>query len=144
MVDRAATTGPVGTMVAQIEQGSKVFSGIHKRLHRAFGDEFLHIAELNGETLPEVYPYVPSDGQQNVLRSDFDGRVDIIPVSDPNIFSSAQRIAMAQTALQLAQSMPDIADRREALSGCSTPCGSLMRRSCSRRQQRLRGSTRSW
>lgn len=117
MVGDAATTGPVGTMVAQIEQGSKVFSGIHKRLHYAFGTEFIHLAELNGETLPEVYPYVPADGQQNVLRQDFDGRVDVVPVSDPNIFSSAQRIAMAQSALQLAQSMPDLADRREAAVG---------------------------
>lgn len=114
MVGDAATTGPVGTMVAQIEQGSKVFSGIHKRLHKAFGDEFLHIAELNGEHLPDVYPYIPTDGMRNVLRQDFDGRVDVIPVSDPNIFSAAQRIAMAQVALQLAQSMPDIADRRFA------------------------------
>ena len=120
MVGDAATTGPVGTMVAQIEQGSKVFSGIHKRLHYAFGTEFIHLAELNGETLPEMYPYVPADGQQNVLRQDFDGRVDVVPVSDPNIFSSAQRIAMAQAALQLAQSMPDIADRREAAVGLLT------------------------
>ena len=117
MVGDAATTGPVGTMVAQIEQGSKVFSGIHKRLHYAFGTEFMHIAELNGDTLPDAYPYIPSDGQRNVLRQDFDGRVDVIPVSDPNIFSSAQRIAMAQSALQLAQSMPDISDRRVAAIG---------------------------
>jgi hypothetical protein len=120
MVGDAATTGPVGTMVAQIEQGSKVFSGIHKRLHYAFGTEFIHLAELNGETLPDMYPYVPADGEQNVLRQDFDGRVDVVPVSDPNIFSSAQRIAMAQSALQLAQSMPDLADRREAAVGLLT------------------------
>lgn len=117
MVGDAATTGPVGTMVAQIEQGSKVFSGIHKRLHYAFGTEFMHLAELNGENLPEAYPYTPKSGNRMVMRSDFDGRVDVIPVSDPNIFSSAQRIAMAQTALQLAQSMPDIADRRKAAVG---------------------------
>jgi hypothetical protein len=117
MVGDAATTGPVGTMVAQIEQGSKVFSGIHKRLHYAFGTEFMHIAELNGEVLPEMYPYIPSDGMRHVLKSDYDGRVDVVPVSDPNIFSSAQRIAMAQSALQLAQAMPDLADRREAAVG---------------------------
>ena len=114
MVGDAATTGPVGTMVAQIEQGSKVFSGIHKRLHKGFGDEFLNIAELNGEHLPDMYPYRTGDAGQNILRSDFDARIDIIPVSDPNIFSSAQRIAMAQTALQMATQMPDLADRREA------------------------------
>lgn len=117
MTGDAATTGPVGTMVAQIEQGSKVFSGIHKRLHKGFGDEFLHIAELNGEHLPDAYPFTVSGQQQSVLKQDYDGRVDVIPVSDPNIFSSAQRLAMAQTALQLATSMPDIADRREAALG---------------------------
>ena len=120
MTGDAATTGPVGTMVAQIEQGSKVFSGIHKRLHKAFGDEFLHIAELNGEHLPDTYPFTVQGAQQNVLRQDYDGRIDVIPVSDPNIFSSAQRLAMAQTALQLATSMPDIADRREAGIGLLT------------------------
>lgn len=118
MTGDAATTGPVGTMVAQIEQGSKVFSGIHKRLHKGFGDEFIHIAELNGEYLPESYPYRVTGG--SVLKSDFDGRVDIIPVSDPNIFSSAQRLAIAQTIHQLASSMPDIADRREAAIGLLT------------------------
>jgi len=114
MTGDAATTGPVGTMVAQIEQGSKVFSGIHKRLHKAFGDEFIHIAELNGENLPDVYPYRTNSTQGNVFRADFDSRIDIVPVSDPNIFSTAQRLAMAQTALQLTQGMVDISDRREA------------------------------
>lgn len=117
MTGDAATTGPVGTMVAQIEQGSKVFSGIHKRLHKAFGDEFIHIAELNGENLPEVYPFTVAGADRSVLKSDYDGRIDVVPVSDPNIFSSAQRLAMAQTALQLASSMPDLADRREAAIG---------------------------
>lgn len=122
MTGDAATTGPVGTMVAQIEQGSKVFSGIHKRLHKGFGDEFIHIAELNGEYLPEMYPYrvVGSEDSGSVLRQDFDGRIDIIPVSDPNIFSSAQRLAIAQSIHQLANSMPDIADRREAAVGLLT------------------------
>lgn len=117
MTGDAATTGPVGTMVAQIEQGSKVFSGIHKRLHKAFGDEFIHIAELNGETLPDAYPYTIAGEERAVLRDDFDGRVDVIPVSDPNIFSSAQRLAQAQAVLQLTGSMPDISDRREAAIG---------------------------
>jgi len=122
MTGDAATTGPVGTMVAQIEQGSKVFSGIHKRLHKGFGDEFIHIAELNGENLPESYPYrvVTLDALTSVLRSDFDGRIDVVPVSDPNIFSSAQRLAIAQSIHQLAASMPDIADRREAAVGLLT------------------------
>lgn len=117
MVGDAATTGPVGTMVAQIEQGSKVFSGIHRRLHYACGTEFINLADLNAENLPEAYPFDPKSAERTIMRSDYDGRVDVIPVSDPNIFSSAQRIAMAQTGLQLAQSMPDIADRREAAVG---------------------------
>ena len=120
MTGDAATTGPVGTMVAQIEQGSKVFSGIHKRLHKSFGDEFIHLAELNGETLPDAYPFPVAGKMQNVLRADYDGRVDVIPVSDPNIFSSAQRLAISQTALQLATQMPDLADRREAAIGMLT------------------------
>lgn len=115
MVGDSATTGPVGTMVAQIEQGSKVFSGIHKRLHKAFGDEFIHIAELNYENLPEVYPYYVRGEGQSAMRDDFDGRVDIIPVSDPNIFSSAQRLAIAQTGMQLVAQHPDLGDRRAAV-----------------------------
>jgi len=113
MVGDAATTGPVGTMVAQIEQGSKVFSGIHRRLHKSIGDELLHIAELNGEWMPEVYPFFVRGNAQVVARRDFDSKVDVIPVSDPNIFSSAQRIAMAQTGFQMATQLPDIGDRRE-------------------------------
>jgi hypothetical protein len=115
MVGDAATTGPVGTTVALVEQGSKVFSGIHKRLHNAIGIELQHIADLNFEQLPEEeYPYSVSGEDKAVFKSDFDGRVDIVPVSDPNIFSSAQRIAMSQAVFQIATQMPDIADRRKA------------------------------
>jgi hypothetical protein len=97
MVGDASNTGPVGTTVALIEQGSKVFSGNHKRLHYAQGREFQQLARLFGKHLPEEgYPYkVPGEDRQ-ILREDFDDRVDVIPVSDPNIFSSTQRIAQAQ------------------------------------------------
>jgi hypothetical protein len=108
MVGDAGTSGPVGNVVAQIEQGSKVFSGIHRRLHKAFGDEFMHIAELNGEHLPDAYPFKMKGKSDAVLRADFDDRIDVIPVSDPNIFSSAQRIAMAQTALDIAGKFPQL------------------------------------
>lgn len=108
MVGDAATTGPVGTTVALIEQGSKVFSGIHKRLHKAMGDEFIHIAELNGENLPDQYPFEVEGEEHYVLSQDYDGRVDVIPVSDPNIFSSAQRLATAQAVLQITQSVPGL------------------------------------
>lgn len=114
MVGDAATTGPVGTTVAQIEQASKVFSGIHKRLHKAVGDELIHLAELNGEHLPDMYPFDMPGGSRTVLRADYDGRIDVIPVSDPNIFSSAQRIAMAQATYQMAVGMPDVANKRKA------------------------------
>jgi hypothetical protein len=114
MVGDAASSAPVGSIVAQIEQGSKVFSAIHKRLHMAQGKELKLIGELNGEFLDNEYPYEIIGDEKMVRRKDFDGRVDIIPVSDPNIFSAAQRIAMAQTELQLAQSAPQIIDVRKA------------------------------
>jgi hypothetical protein len=114
MVGDAASSAPVGSIVAQIEQGSKVFSAIHKRLHMAQGKELKLIGELNGEFLDNEYPYEIIGDEKNVRRKDFDGRVDIIPVSDPNIFSAAQRIAMAQTELQLAQSAPNIIDVKKA------------------------------
>ncbi len=114
MVGDAATSAPVGSIVAQIEQGSKVFSAIHKRLHMAQGKELKLIGELNGEFLDNEYPYEIIGDEKMVRRKDFDGRVDIIPVSDPNIFSAAQRIAMAQTELQLAQSAPNIIDVKKA------------------------------
>jgi len=114
MVGDAASSAPVGSIVAQIEQGSKVFSAIHKRLHMAQGKELKLIGELNGEFLDNEYPYETIGDEKMVRRKDFDGRVDIIPVSDPNIFSAAQRIAMAQTELQLAQSAPNIIDVKKA------------------------------
>ncbi len=108
MVGDAGTSGPVGNVVAQIEQGSKVYSGIHRRLHKAFGDEFINIAELNGEHLPEAYPFQLAGVEDSILREDFDERIDILPVSDPNIFSSAQRLAMAQTAVDMAAKFPQL------------------------------------
>jgi hypothetical protein len=108
MVGDAGTSGPVGNIVAQIEQGSKVFSGIHRRLHKTIGDEFIHIAELNGEYLPEAYPFTFNGVQDSVLRADFDDRIDVIPVSDPNIFSAAQRISLAQSAVQTIQQYPQL------------------------------------
>jgi hypothetical protein len=110
----AANTGPVGTTVALIEQGSMVFSAIHKRCHKAAGDEFQLIATLNAESLQTEYPYEVAGGRRLIFKADYDDRVDVIPVSDPNIFSSTQRIAIAQATLQLATEAPDLFDRREA------------------------------
>lgn len=116
MVGDAGTSGPVGNIVAQIEQGSKVFSGIHRRLHKSVGDELIHLSELNGEHLPDAYPFTFNGVQDSVLRSDFDDRIDIIPVSDPNIFSASQRIALAQTAVQTIQQYPQLnGDLRSAV-----------------------------
>mgnify|MGYP003626994383 FL=1 len=114
MVGDAAGTSPVGTTIAQIEQGSKIFSAIHKRVHHAQGHELKLIGELDGEYLPNDYPYEVIGDELSVRRSDFDNRIDIIPVSDPNIFSQAQRIALAQTTLQMAQQAPQIIDIKEA------------------------------
>ena len=108
---------PVGTIVSIIEQGSKVFSGIHKRLHNSHRREYGLLAGLYGEDIDHVYPYETVGGAREVLRSDFDGRVDVFPVSDPNIYSGAQRIAIAQGTLELIKSEPalyDEAARREA------------------------------
>lgn len=104
MVGEASNTGPVGTTVALIEQGSKVFSGIHKRIHHAAGQEFRQIAALNTKHIPPegiTFNYI--GGTATITRADFDQRISIIPVSDPNIISATQRIALAQGALQLFQ-----------------------------------------
>ena len=114
MIGDSAGSGPVGTTIALIEQGSKVFSAIHKRLHQAQGREFKLIYELNGEYLDDEYPYDVIGERKTIRRKDFDFAVDVVPVSDPNIFSQAQRIALAQTGLQLAQQAPSIIDTKEA------------------------------
>jgi len=99
---------PVGTTVALIERGMKVMSAIHKRLHYAQKTEFRLLARIFAENLPPVYPYEVAGAPQQVKAQDFDGRVDVLPVSDPNIFSMAQRVTLAQTQLQLAQSNPQM------------------------------------
>ena len=99
---------PVGTTMAIMERGTKVMSAIHKRLHYSQKIEFKLLARIFSKTL-EPYPYMPStEVGPEIKASDFDGRVDVLPVSDPNIFSMAQRIALAQTQLQLVQSNPQI------------------------------------
>ena len=97
---------PVGSTLALIEQGSKAFSAIHKRLHYAQGQEFKLLAALNAENLPESFTFSLSGRSEQIFAADFNDRIDILPVSDPNIFSTAQRIAQAQAILQMAQSAP--------------------------------------
>ena len=105
---------PVGTTVALLERGMKVMSAIHKRLHYAQKTEFRLLARIFAENLPPVYPYEVAGAPSEVKAQDFDGRVDVIPVSDPNIFSMSQRVTLAQTQLQLAQSNPQIHNLYEA------------------------------
>ena len=106
---------PVGTTLAVMEQGIKVMSAIHKRLHRAQRAEFKVLARINSLHLPDQYPYTVAGQERTIAASDFDGRVDVIPVSDPNIFSESQRIVRAQTQLQLAQNFPQQHNLHEAL-----------------------------
>jgi hypothetical protein len=105
---------PVGTTVALLERGMKVMSAIHKRLHYAQKKEFRILARIVQENV-QAYPYqLPNGAPQQILQQDFDGRVDILPVSDPNIFSMAQRVALAQEQLKLAQSNPQMHNLHEA------------------------------
>jgi len=103
-----------GTTVALLERGSKVMSAIHKRLHYAQRKEFKMLAKVFAESLPPVYPYNVVGAEVTIKQQDFDDRVDIIPVSDPNIFSMSQRMALAQTQLQLAQASPEMHNLYEA------------------------------
>jgi hypothetical protein len=98
----------VGTTIALLERGSRVMSAIHKRCYAAMKDEFKILAKVVSQYLPPEYPYDVVGGQRNVKQSDFDDRIDVIPVADPNIFSMSQRVTMAQTQLQLATSQPQL------------------------------------
>ena len=104
----------VGTTVALLERGSKVMSAVHKRLHYAQKLEFQMLARVFAESLPPMYPYNVWGAESLIKQADFDDRVDIMPVSDPNIFSMSQRLALAQTQLQLAQSSPQMHNLYEA------------------------------
>ena len=110
----ANSQAPVGTTVALLEKGQKVISSIHKRLHYAQRTEFSILKRLFGQYLPPEYPYQVQGAQQTVFAEDFNNSVDVVPVCDPNIFSTTQRIILAQTQLQLAQSAPQIHNMKEA------------------------------
>ena len=98
----------VGTTVALLERGSRVMSAIHKRLYQGMKCEFMLLGNNFATYLPKMYPYDIVGGQRQVFAADFDNRIDIIPVADPNIFSQTQRITVAQTELQMALANPDI------------------------------------
>jgi len=99
---------PVGTTVALLERGTKVMSAIHKRLHYAQRLEFQLLAKVFAEYLPQDYGYETGTGPGAIKQTDFDDRIDVVPVSDPNIFSQSQRITLAQELLQMVQSNPEI------------------------------------
>ena len=98
----------VGTTVALLERGSRVMSAIHKRLYSALKSEFKLLSKVFATYLPPEYPYDVVGGQKNIKVADFDDRVDVLPVADPNIFSMSQRISLAQTGLQMAMASPQI------------------------------------
>ena len=116
VVSEAASYGPVGTTMALLEASSKFFSAIHKRLHKAQRDEFRILARIDYDYLPSEYPYDVPFENRSIFKSDFDGRVDVIPVSDPNIPSNAHRLMIAQMAMQMAQQSPPGLFNMEALS----------------------------
>ena len=104
---------PVGTTIAMMEKGSRVMRAVHKRLHYAMRQEFKILARVMSESLPQEYPYSIAGGDQTIMAQDFDDRVDVIPVSNPNVFSQSQRIMLAQTKLQLAAQAPEIHNMHE-------------------------------
>ena len=96
----------VGTTIALLERGSRVMSAIHKRCYAGMKEEFKLLAKVVSQYLPPEYPYDVVGGARNIKQADFDDRIDVVPVADPNIFSMSQRITLAQTQLQIATSNP--------------------------------------
>ena len=116
VISDAASYGPVGTTMALLEASSKFFSAVHKRLHKSQKDEFRVLAKIDYDYLPNEYPYDVPNEDRSVFKNDFDGRVDIVPVSDPNIPSNAHRMMLANMALQMAQQSPPGMFNLEALN----------------------------
>ena len=112
--DAANAGAPVGTTMALMERGMRVMSAIHKRIHYAQRIEFKLLAKIFAESLPPMYPYEVQGDLQSLKATDFDERIDIIPVSDPTIFSMSQRVTLAQTQLQLAEAAPQMHNIYEA------------------------------
>jgi hypothetical protein len=104
----------VGTTIALLEKGSRVMSAIHKRCYYAMKQEFKILARICNESLPPEYPYDVYGGERIIKALDFDDRVDVLPMADPNLFSMAQRVTLAQTQLQIAQSNPQMHNIYEA------------------------------
>ena len=107
-VGDANQNAPVGTTIALLERGTRVMSAIHKRLHSSQRIEFTLLAKVFSDYLPENYPYMTANGNQMIKSFDFDERVDVLPVSDPNTFSMSQRVMLAQELLRTVQSNPEV------------------------------------
>lgn len=105
---------PVGTTIALLERGSRVMSAVHKRLHYAQKQELRLLAKVFADFMPAEYPYDVDSAMPDIKKQDFDGRIDVLPVSDPNIFSMTQRIALAQQQLLLAKEAPQLHNLYEA------------------------------
>jgi hypothetical protein len=116
VISDAASYGPVGTTMALLEASSKFFTAIHKRIHKSQKDEFRILARIDYDYLPSEYPYDVPYEDRSIFKKDFDGRIDIVPVSDPNIPSNAHRMMMANMALQMAQQSPPGMFNLEALN----------------------------
>ena len=114
MSEIGSSQTPVGTTMALMERGTKVMSAVHKRLHYAQKKEFKLLARIFKLVLPPIYPYNVAGGPRQIKMLDFDDSIDILPVSDPNIFSMSQRVTLAQNQLQLAQAAPQMHNLYEA------------------------------
>ena len=104
----------VGTTIAMLEQGTRVMSAVHKRMHYAMRQEFKLLSRVMADYLPPEYPYAVVNANRDIKAKDFDDRVDILPISNPNVFSQAQRITLAQTQMQLATQAPEMHNLHEA------------------------------
>ena len=107
VVEQGSNYGPVGTTMALLEQSSKLFNAVHKRLHAAQSKDLRILARLDGEYLPDMYPYEVAGGAQQVFKEDFNLKsIDVIPVSDPNMPTEAHRIAKINAIMSIAQQNP--------------------------------------
>ncbi len=107
IVDNASNYGPVGTTMALLEQSSKMFSAVHKRLHSAQSKDLRILARLDHEYLPDMYPYEVAGGAQQVFKQDFNLKsIDVVPVTDPNMPSESHRIAKINAIMSIAQQQP--------------------------------------
>ena len=104
---------PVGTTIALLERGSRVMSAVQKRCYNAMRKEFKLLSRIFADYLPPEYPYDVYGGERTIKAADFDDRIDVLPVADPNIFSMSQRVTLAQTQLQIAQTNPAMHNMHE-------------------------------